>query len=492
MKTTVLIITIVLAYCSTAQVDPWTITTLDTVWFEHAHVDTGSTSPPPTASGDTTIPKLVYWVHGIAGNSHSWNRVQTSTEDQAGNPVPGYPVRRTDGLTVDYSGKENLRILALGGYVNNELIEPWRVVVPRRDTLPVNKNFVIAHSQGGIVSRAMRHNNLRDDASYPFQFGALATFNSPHGGANIINTTRPDTGDVQRWINKGCKALLSAEVQTIVSSKWWIDVLVSPDAVQSFSSDACDGLNRTVLPILVNAIRKPVGQDYAVGASNLATLDSTAQLDSMKVVTFYGVEEDPVLWRVLHSMTYTKDTSLSGQILFNNPFGLNDDDEMPAYIMHLINVYYGYYDLYTMLDAMYWFDSYGEKAKIYRDAGWWLSGANMWWKRFIGTRYDSAYADGYLCFCNNAVIPNWVSDPSYCVDENENPCNAVEHWSHIVLEEPSDGVVPLSSQIDYPGAKPVKMEDTNHMQARNCEETKDRLNELFDGKHGERFILYRK
>jgi len=54
----------------------------------------------------------------------------------------------------------------------------------------------------------------------------------------------------------------------------------------------------------------------------------------------------------------------------------------------------------------------------------------------------------------------------------------------------SNGVVPVSSQTGYPGALIApKMVDCNHMQERNHAETKDRLNELFNGMYGEEFKL---
>lgn len=467
----------------------------DTVFFEDVtNEDQSSTPIPINPPADTTVPKLVFWIHGLAGDERSWERVNAATNDQGVHPVPGYPERWMLGKAETYTEFETNPLFNLAtSYVDK--IETWRET-NGRDTLDPYQNIAIAHSQGGLVARSMRRNYLSTDPTIhrDVQYNALATFGSPHGGAWIINSTRPSNGDVQNWLIEGCEAIGPAEIQTFLFSEWWLDGIVSPSTIKKITGTTCSGLQSLVLPLLVDAIRKPVGADYGIGRPSLDTLRNLALADTMQVVTFYGIEEDPVFWRVLHSMTYTKDTTLSGSILFNDPFGLNADDEFPQLIDNRISDYRAWEQYYRNIveDPLYWSFGANKKMEIYQDARKWLQGGNMWWKRFIGARRDSTYQNGYLCFCNNAVIPNWVSDPSYCTDQNGNPCNYTPHINHYIFEEASDGVVPVSSQIDYPGARIWRMDNTNHMQERNCLETRDRLNELFDGRHGKDFRLYKK
>lgn len=467
--------------------------------------------------------KIVFWVHGLAGNEHSWNRIQATTENQTGTSVSGYPERNTEGLALSYKGHENLDIFQLGAYVNNSIMEIWRVAIPRRDTLKVEQNFAIAHSQGGVLGRAIRFKNIHEPSNYSQQYGALATFGSPHGGALIINSTQSG-GAVQQWINNGCKAIAQAEIRTFLNTKWWLDATISTNAVQSFSNSTCDGLNKIALPILVNAIRKPVGGDYAVGAQNLAKLDSMARQDTMKVVTFYGVEQEPVLWRTIHSMTYTKDSSITGNPLSSNPFGLNDDQELPRFVNNRINDYLAKKSnqlskarSYRNAAAVaFWISPLStialiqlsneakRKAIIYREAANWLASSNTNWKRFIGARRDTSYAYGYHCECTIweeqfgnygswQTITNHVLNPADCNHPDARSCAVSTYILHTVIEEPNDGVVTKSSQIGYPGKWDLKkMTNTNHMQERNCEETMKRLNELFDGAYGSNFRLDRK
>lgn len=331
----------------------------------------------------------------------------------------------------------------------------------------------------------------------PSQFGGIATFGTPHGGAPIVTTSSDTVLAVQKWIGDGCGVLSAAEIQTFVSTIWWLDPLISVDYIRQLTSQSCSGLERIVLPKLVASIRADISNGYAPGADPLDSLTRIASLDTIPVVTFYGVEQEPVFWRVLHSMTFTQDASQPGSIVYNDPFGLNDDARMGNYVNSRIAQY-------SMLEKFWrkrgkFFSSiqlgnWGarDKAELYKDARYWLGGANMAWKRFIGARRDSAFQDGYLCYCDYALIPTWVSDPSYCVSQTNVPCTVIPHESHYIVEEASDGVVPKSSQVDYPGAIEWPMVNTNHMQERNCLETKNRLNELFAGRHGLKFRLYEK
>jgi hypothetical protein len=61
------------------------------------------------------------------------------------------------------------------------------------------------------------------------------------------------------------------------------------------------------------------------------------------------------------------------------------------------------------------------------------------------------------------------------------------------IDKQNDGVVTAASQTAYPNAvEYVKMKDTNHMQERNCDETKNALNLLFEGEYGDQFYLNKK
>lgn len=503
MKKYILLLILGWSFGAAAQ---FTLTT-DSVHREEFDPGQGTISPLTNAPDNT--PKVVYWIHGLSGNSQSWSRVQEVTDGD--DTVPGYPIRRSFGYVVDYSGQENRSMNGLAGWVHGE-VENWRSVPARTDTLNPHTDIIVAHSQGGIVARTMRKRHLQDSSRFPLPIKHIATFGTPHGGAMIINNTHTSNGVVQKWINVGCSRLSAAEVQTFVGSIWWLDHVVSPTTVQGFSSIGCDGLNKTVLPIIVESFRKPTTADFAVGAAHLNNLRNVANRDSIDVVAFYGIEEEPVLWRNLGSMTYTKDSSLSGSILTTDPFGLDDDDQLPHFVNAKVQDYSA--KATRFLNANWiernfnsHFRNNFEKANIYNGAASWLATANLSWKRMIGARFDSIYQDGYLCVCGLNGMPFKVSSRADCYTACPPPPPSGTGWFstfedllnyyigitpnivHHVTEIPNDGLVTGPTQIDYPGAFHVIMDKANHAQMRNCEETRLKLRALFDGNYGTEFSI---
>ncbi|MGB0978018.1 MAG: hypothetical protein ACPGVV_01420 [Croceimicrobium sp.] len=91
-----------------------------------------------------------------------------------------------------------------------------------------------------------------------------------------------------------------------------------------------------------------------------------------------------------------------------------------------------------------------------------------------------------------AITQTAVQNPSDCNASTAGAINCIvkPKFRHEIIDEESDGVVPVSSQTGYPGALIApKMVDCNHMQERNHAETRKRLNELFNGAYGREFEL---
>lgn len=486
--------------------------TLDWTISNHTHisqVDTTVVTAPPVGSGSTTTTsdsafKMTIWIHGLAGDASSWSHVQAATEFQLpGQSIPGYPARRTIGYPVDYSGLEGGPLLHAAGQVN-DAIAGWEIAL-QLDTLNLKRKVAIAHSQGGLIATGMRHWNYL--SSYrPARFGSLITMGTPHNGAMIINNSAPSSGIINNWITTGCTNLAAAEFLSILKElPWFIDVFVNySNIVSNFSADACESLSNTVLPFLIDGVRKPISGDYAVNASALGSIRNNSANDTLPVLVAYGVEEDPVLWRVLQSMTGAlKDTSISGVTLMSDPFGLDADDEMAQDMSAIRSHYHSLANYYSNVTSnpwqMFWFwllgqqDDISQREGIYRRAGDWIYYANSNWKRSIGARYDSVYVGDYICECLGQFIDT-VASPTLCNQYLPNcpGMDVLQVLDLTTIDLPNDGVVPAHSQKAYPGnivGQPIRMENTNHMQMRNSSETKLLLNRAFDGELGDDFYI---
>ena len=215
-------------------------------------------------------------------------------------------------------------------------------------------------------------------------------------------------------------------------------------------------------------------------------------------------------------MTHTKDTSLAGNMLSSDPFGLNYNLGLPNLVNSRICDYYvktTYWKskAHQVRSSLFWnrinhgvsytSNSANQRSTEYSHAASWLNTASIPCKRLIGARRDTSYQDGYRCRClvysansnKYQFIQQNVQNESDCNNINALFCNARPRTINTVIEEPNDGVVTVSSQRDYPNRVfEDKMDNTNHIQERNSTETKKRLNEMFDGRFGFSFQLDKK
>ena len=110
----------------------------------------------------------------------------------------------------------------------------------------------------------------------------------------------------------------------------------------------------------------------------------------------------------------------------------------------------------------------------------------------IGARFDSVYPGDYECWCDGqklATLPNAGDCMSYfanCID-----IDVIQELTHHITEIPNDGVVTEPSQKAYPGRviREIRMDNTNHMQMRNCQRTKEILKNVFNGYYDDLFHI---
>lgn len=487
--------------------------TLDWTISNHTHisqVDTTVVTAPPVGSGSTTTTsdsafKMTIWMHGLAGGISSWNHVKAVTEQQVpGQMIAGYPPRQTDGINLDYSPYETGTLIAAADAMNDD-IGIWEQS-KNYDTLNIARKLAIAHSQGGHLARWMRYLNYTSPQQNPARFGALITIGTPHNGAALINNSSPSSDKVQAWLTDGCQSLFKVRFdQSLQQLPWYVNwVLDEPSLASEMSKYLCMAFNNTVLPLAISKVRRPIAASYAVGDSILASSNTFSSSDTISTLVVYGVEQEPVLWRTMHSMTGAlKNNTMSGSTLFDNPFGLNSDVQLANDMMNQSSFYIATAALYSAISS-HWLTSSllwlgnslqqtRNREQNYRNAALWIRNANANWKRLIGARYDSIVNLGYVCYCDNQPMDTVANsiDCSYLVDNC--PFTRILQANELfAIDLPSDGIVTVQSQKAYPGNNaypPLRMNNTNHMQMRNSSETKRVLRSAFNGAYGDDFKI---
>ena len=161
----------------------------------------GGPYAPPSPSQSKW--KNVFFVHGLGGGETTWwqQRDYVYHNYKAETPAIEY-IQETNisncanVLHNDFSGY-NQTMIGKNNIYNQDY---------KRD-----ESIIIAHSMGGVVSRQMDKDI--EDLGVSREFGALATFGSPHQGAVIIKSL--DDGNVEKLTSDLCHVFLDVALEQL-------------------------------------------------------------------------------------------------------------------------------------------------------------------------------------------------------------------------------------------------------------------------------------
>ncbi len=459
----------------------------------------------------------IYWVHGFGGDQNSLAQVKTATDEGAGSD---YKARKTVGVLMTYA---TTGLPAAGSDLNDKILGADGTLTARGVT-DFSNNFIIAHSQGGIVSR-WADMELENDPPTARRIHGIATFGSPHNGAQIVNSR--NSGLVNEFATDACNAVLTTAAASLFEEKPIISLFLDLNGLTVRIEDLCETVPGAVLPFALGKFFSGVSNGYAVGAAELGELNGYSS--AVHKASFHGVEfakpsEDPsdngftskqLLWRTLGSPP---------DAVSNAPvFSANDDQDLVNWANTLMAEYQATYEQYESEILFYvsrgmpcsaweWITNFSNcasydhlfwstlpKRDIYLDAWRWSQGVDSQWKIIIGAKAN-VISDNF-CQCisldnyDDIIIPgpaNKVECSQYGLNHpNEvKGCHWVTEYETVIRE--SDGVVTAESAQGYPGAgESMLLNNSNHFQLRNSTQTKDGLVKLFNegGQAGESFFI---
>lgn len=239
------------------------------------------------------------------------------------------------------------------------------------------------------------------------------------------------------------------------------------------------------------------------------------------MVAFHGVEEEPVMWRLLGSMLTKVYTYPAFQSDHDQHF-VDQIADMKVNYYSKYMTYKGHADfhkkhmdnycspalpllgLLTAVPCLYHTVKYSKHLntqQAYRKGYDILNEANEKWKAIIGARKTKSMITGkqVLCHCSDKCnggtdfefnTPNTVE----CLEKDLNSAcfsctpRVYSIVETIVTQKANDGVVLAESATMLPGAvvnpglsfRDYQLEKTNHQQLRNCSKTAEKLNRLFN------------
>jgi pimeloyl-ACP methyl ester carboxylesterase len=471
----------------------------------------------PPINENCTLKRLVFFVHGLGGSQGSWERASLALElpSQQGQLFsarycktfrPGYYGQYSDLLTP---------ALDLGQYIATQAFLYSQMSGFNPDP---EKNFIIAHSQGGVIARTL----LRLDAEqgYKYGYGGLVTVASSLQGAMILNN-KPC---LLAFINSACTEMLAGPVSEAIPatpSSFLNSLLLGLG--KQIVNGTCDVVT-TLVPEVMSEFDAPMASDFKVWASHIDDLNNWAHTDAQSItpihrympkVAFYGIEpNDNLIWRTFNWMVYNPNDENSWEA--NDDFKLLDQKVKPLRESYF-NKSEHYKNQASIINASFWswtnanqkdIVAYNKKSNAWKQGYLWIDLANDGWLSIIGAKTEVPAGTFCRCYCGalSYYPPLKVVDALNCDDCLQlcipYPLLSADPLTKLVWTiKESDGIVLAESAQDLPYATrvPVRLRGietdpqnwtgSSHMQIRNDEALRENLTKLLDGDYGNFFKL---
>jgi hypothetical protein len=461
-------------------------------------INCGNASPPSGLVGNRNIA----FVHGIGGNEQSWSTVTAIHHKtfigsavcplgSSSSPTISWQPRKTHGGTFAYSqvniedAKANASNKAEAFFLQSRQAEGLSGFNPQND-------FIVAHSQGGVVSRYW--DRAIDLSGTTRPFGGIITIGTPHSGARIVNSI--ENGLADTLFNRACRAFSSEKLSGLPSVFHLFGISLS---LQQVSNKICDVIAPSLLPLFGKNLLQPIRDFYKDGSTELANLNQHQHLNIAKIAA-YGVENTPGLWKTITSFNSFANNSNSQQC-----FSADNDTELQNNVQNNIDQLQIRVDsLQDCVDRLgFLFDATRNKLKLAREALQFWQTANTQWEVMIGARtyYTTTFQN--QCLIKNFQFGNLMSQ-SYQNVSTPGQCSNYEFYTSTnwTTSEPvystfwdpvvqnNDGVVTEASQKAFPGAYHILMDGSNHIQMRNDSRTKNVLNTAYNAFGNNSNLLY--
>lgn len=478
--------------------------------------------------------RVIFLVPGLNGDYNAWRDVRDETGGDT-DEEPTYPARKAEmRMLGTKDGPGYSQDAGLASAAKDVWDEMSLLNYPQLGVSNPGDNIAIGHSQGGLVLRAVEYATSQLGRSA--YFGGIVTFGTPHQGAAILTNGLPVSlggrGQLGDFIDDFCVRVSDGPIQEKLQlSDQFLFKLVRllnlDDDATDLRDQICETLADSILPHYIlkdftaNITGDYMAHDGQYNQPNFLLNTLNLYQPGIPMVAFYGVEEEPVFWRQLGSITnkvhsfpafqadpdqdfvdtyvQLKANYRAKQLLYQKQA---DDYEAftnvqsnPSFVFAAIVIPVGV-TLYLI------YDSKRRRAQKVADAYMrghkFLSSANARWKGIIGARKTSLKRNGYICDCDfvdagyttSTHVQNmWDCSIGMVVTSNgKRVCQVRPYMQPHVEEYENDGVVLASSAKQLPGAlvnpalsdQDYRMDKTNHQQMRNSSETASKLKRLFD------------
>ena len=449
--------------------------------------------------------RRIYFLHGLGGNAASWQAASDACWDVTLN-IPGFPARRVLVSRPGYTNSTSTTLMS-AAYDVRQQIQNQAFIDQNLYQMSPDRAFIIAHSQGGMVTRALAHLDL---ITPPFRndigkgYGGFVTISSPLQGAQILNNRHK----IEQFAEEGCTKLARGPYFEEDLDFWtnFFNIGVDPSFICNFFVD-------NALSIFFSDYYENITNDYYVGAPAIDLFNQDTNdlaYYNMPKLAFTGVEpRENLFWRTFNWVV--NDVNSAGY------FGANDDwnfyntvgkplyskysnrvahynnqiamlQSLPAYIFPPIDPF-AYVIIRAEIKRM------TDKKHAWQEGVDWLTNVNKKWEAIIGARATTIATDTmFICLHCGITVALMSSNSQTCYRRGCAFIYPVEVNNLVTVYKENDGIVLRESAENLPGATHMPvignqiLSDNNagssHMQVRNDEGLKQFLNRLFNGEMG--------
>ncbi len=457
--------------------------------------------------------KNISFLHGLAGASSSWEKPRMWT-------VNNYTPHAA--ISPQYKGHEQHFYIAAEKFKSdmNGLLESGaNEFAPDRCK---KEDYVIAHSQGGIVARYLDYQWSLCENGFGCKpslgnrnFYGVVTFATPNAGAHIGLSKHEHYDMVNKIVNTIVLKPLNEGVYNIIE-KWYVSKDLS-DKINLARANLDTFLKKNMAPALLAGLHSPTLDSMVPNTpiiNNLTTYPSR-----LRRAAFYGVEEAPEVWRIMDMVmndepsdvplftanTDEKFKETVERIRLENIDSIKCNEDEIRKKKNTLPGSIANYLIYNKSIKKLELENKSRQETVD-----FLNNANAQWRYLIGsyhrdsfdvitvTKYIVSYH--HLGFPGN-IIKHEFSNEIDAYNFSQELSNSNQYWnvttnttSHTSTTRsffPSDGVVLVKSQKAFPGVKESDtdiMEGNNHFQVRNSSETRRVLLRLYEEERYDQFF----
>lgn len=432
----------------------------------------------------------LFLLHGLGGDNNSFVKLAEAINIGA----TGFSPRKINVYTeLNYDASQEYGLTAAAIKIQEQIAsKPFAYTYKRN-------NFIIAHSQGGIVSRKLNqiigtNENIRT-------FGGIVTIGSPNGGAMILNNR--DTKLIP-LANEACNKLLPSLIYNKLTKQENTKAMFRPIVTrisETFANAVCNGLlpadasKFSVIDVVAGHFKSTITESYKVGATELNQINTFHQSNSTAInkALFYGTKDNSDLfWRVFHYFKLSPNSEAAFGANYDYPGVVEGQNILMDYQSSLAAERLAYSNCGTIC-KIFNGQAYRDRIAALDNAVWFLQNINTKWLDAIGAATITTTTNT-TCYCvdpngGSFSFPTTGTCPSSTTSTNTCTTSSAVTTS-VLTNKPSDGVVLVESQTAFPGVPTqykFQLQNNSHMQERNSPQLKDAMNVLFNGGLGSYF-----